>query len=158
MKIKKTFALYDYQEENKFLQEQYEKGYILDSLEEGIYHFKKRDYQSDEAVVHYSMEAYSPEEGVELLFSYPSAKGGYYHYLIVSKGMSLDPSDRNSVLELDLNRIERYTAIILLALLGFFLYLLIEYKNPIYLLVLIPGAILSLYTAKIRSKIKLIIK
>ena len=72
--------------------------------------------------------------------------------------MDLDPSDRNSVLELDLNRIERYTAIILLALLGFFLYLLIEYKNPIYLLVLIPGAILSLYTAKIRSKIKLIIK
>lgn len=158
MIIEKKFAMHEYVEEEQFLNEMAKDGKCLvKALGEG-YEFEKCAPSDTKFKVVYSVSNFDPKiyEGFKLLTTFTSSKGGHYHYLEVEDEAAKLPynKDRNLTLEKNLSRIERFNGIIIGSLIILFIYLYINYQNPLYFITIIGASALGGYIYKLRNKIK----
>lgn len=158
MIIKKQFALHEYTEEEAYLNKMAQEGKCLKKALGDSYEFEECASYDNKYKVVYSFEAFDSEiyEGFKLVTTYTSSKGGYYYYLLIedpTAELAVDEA-RNYTLQNNLNRIDRFNGIIIGSLFILFIYLYINYKNPLYFIIIVAAMALGTYVFKLRSKIK----
>lgn len=158
MIIKKQFAIHEYIEEEFFLNEMAKEGKCLTKALGDGYEFKECEASDKKYKVVYSLSDFDPEvyKGFKLLTTFTSSKGGHYYYLLIEDTTAKLPlnKDRDFILEKNLSRIERFNGIIIGSLFIFFVFLYINYKNPLYFIIIIAAVVLGTYVYHLRSKIK----
>lgn len=162
MYVKKEFSLYEFLEEEAYLNQMAKEGHCLDqALGDG---FEFKDCEPLDVIyrVVYSLNDFEEKDydGYSLVCTYASSKGGYYHYLIqeTKETVLLKNEDRKYRLENDLGRIERFSGIVISSLMVLFLYLAYTQRNPLYLVIVFMGVGLGVFVLKLRAKIKKAIK
>ncbi|QIK69685.1 DUF2812 domain-containing protein [Erysipelothrix sp. HDW6C] len=165
---KKVFALQQYHQEIKYLEQMSSKGKMLvafdgdvytfaDSEIEWIYEVEFRIELDKQALI----DAYM-QEGYEYITTYTSSKGGTYAYFRRPKSVVMERKrnleDRTQVLKLNVNRIERFTLVILVAVIGFYGYQYITNGNLLYLVIIGLALTMAGYVALQRRKMLNIIK
>lgn len=157
MYVEKQFALYEYLEEEAYLNEMAEDGHCLEKATGDGFQFEECTPQNLIYRVVFSLNDFEQEEyeGFALIDTFASSKGGYYHYLLQKNELAVlkTNKDRKYRLDNDLGRIERFTGIVISSLMVLFLYLFYTQKNPLYLIIVLAGLILGLYVLKLRRKI-----
>lgn len=157
MYIKKEFALYEYLEEETYLNEMAKEGHCLDKALGDGFEFKECSSTDNVYRVVYSLSEFIEDDykDFSLVDTFSSSKGGYYHYLLQEDriGKLEVNEDRNYRLKNDKGRIERFSGIVISSLLVLFLYLFYSYDNPIYLIIVVAAIALGLYVLNLRSKI-----
>lgn len=157
MYVKKEFAMYEYLEEESYLNDMAKEGfYLVKALGDGFEFGECAETDYSYRVV-YSLDEFNEGDygGFNLVDTYASSKGGYYHYLLQKEeNASLKINvDRNYNLNKDLKRIERFSGIVISSLMLLFLYLFYLHRNPLYLIIVGAAIGLGLYVLKIRSEI-----
>ena len=157
MYVKKEFAMYEYLEEEAYLNSMAQDGKCLVKAIGDGFEFKECKESDHEYRVVYSLDEYSEEDypGFELVDTFSSSKGGYYHYFLQKDPQAVlrKNEDRNYKLDKDLKRIERFSGIVISSLMILFLYLFYTQRNPIYLIIVVGAIGLGVFVLKIRSKI-----
>ena len=157
MYVEKQFSLYEYLEEETYLNEMAKDGHCLEKVSGEGFQFKDCASQNLVYRVVFSLNDFDQREydGFTLIDSFASSKGGYYHYLLQESELAvLKPNeDRKYRLENDLGRIERFSGIVISSLMVLFLYLFYTQKNPLYLIIVLAGLILGVYVLKLRRQI-----
>lgn len=158
MIIEKKFALHEYEEEELFLNKMAQEGKCLVKALGESYQFEECEPSDHKHKVVYSVSNFDPEvyEAFKLMTTFTSTKGGHYYYLRVEEPTAQLPlnRDRNLMLEKNLSRIERFNGIIIGSLLIFFIFLYLNYKNPLYFTIIIAAGALGVYVYNLRNKIK----
>lgn len=158
MIIEKKFALHEYKEEEQFLNEMAREGKGLVKALGESYEFEKCEPSGNQYRVVYSVSNFDPAMyiGFKLMTTFTSSKGGHYYYLLVVDETADLPvnKDRNLTLEKNLSRIERFNGVIIGSLLIFFIFLYINYKNPLYFTIIIAAGAFGVYVYNLRNKIK----
>lgn len=171
--IKKYFPLHKIDEERQFLEEQSRNGYKLHQLSKDSYEF----LAYDDSTYTYAVEYYIQEitdiqkaafesNGYELLYTYPSNKGGTYYYWVRPVDIDLPEvtytQDLADAITLNLNHISRFSAIVLLVFISFYLYLYLTKGLIIYLCLVGVGCALGIYLGihwfKMKNKIKILLQ
>lgn len=155
---KKNFSIDEVEKECFYLESK--EDYILESYDGEKYTFKNASGRKDYAI-HFTIEPLVDETfkkfGYSYLFTYEGSRGGYYHYLVRehSEGERYrDYGDRIEAIGLLESRLSRFTFTVVTGLLMLFAYLFIKNKQIVYLLVLIPGGILGIYSLILRDRYK----
>lgn len=158
MIIEKKFALHEYEEEENFLNEMAQEAKCLVKALGESYQFAECESADNQYKVVYSVSDFDPEVyvGFKLMTTFTSSKGGHYHYLLMEEAAAELPMnrDRNLMLEKNLSRIERFNGVIIGSLLIFFVFLYINYKNPLYFIIIIAASAFGAYVYNLRNKIK----
>lgn len=161
MIIKKEFAMHEFIEEENFLNEMAAEGKCLEKVMDGRYQFSECEPLNQQYKVVYSVSPFDADvyEGFELVTTFTSAKGGYYHYLLMTDPTATLPenTDRYYILDSYLSRIERFNGIIIGSILILFIYLYLTYRNPLYFIIIAVAIGLGGYVFNLRRKIKKII-
>lgn len=157
MKIKKEFKLIeDYQEET-FLNEQLQAGYLLTAFDGENYRFEKTktngvwmiEYRHQEMDNH--ERDYYNHQGFKLACVYKSEKGYYYYLIHPDQHIDLDkyrnPKDRYELVETIKNRFDRFAIVIVLSSFTLFSYMYFKYKSPVYFIVLGMVVLVASYLA-----------
>lgn len=158
MIVKKEFALYEYLEEEAYLNEKSEEGHCLKKALGDGFEFESCESTKNKYKVMYSLSDFVVQDypGFSLVDTYSSSKGGYYHYLLEEDEDSvlMINEDRNYSLNNDLGRIERFSGIVISSLMILFLYLYYTQRNPLYLIIVVLAIGLGVFVLNIRAKMK----
>lgn len=154
MIIKKNFSILELEEEAKYLSEMAKFGMIfIGSTGEG-HEFKQGEAKDIEYRVEYTIDPLDDSQMFELIDVYHSSKGGYYSYLKrVGDGEFISNDDRISVVSMQKNRIDRFTGLIIISLIIYFIYMFITHGNYLYLIVVALGIAMGIWVYNYRSKI-----
>lgn len=158
MKVKKQFAMHEYIEEENYLKKMAAEGKCLKRILADGFEFEDCEPAEKDFKIFYSLSDFDPEEfkGFKLLTSYTSSKGGHYYYLEQEdpKAQLPDTKERDFMLEKNLKRIERFNGLVTASLLILFVYLYINYKNPLYFIIIAAAIGLGSYIYHLSNKIK----
>ncbi|WP_228410212.1 DUF2812 domain-containing protein [Erysipelothrix piscisicarius] len=169
MKLDKTtFSIIEFNEEVSYLETKAEEGLMLESYDGIGYHFKASEPAKLNFEVAYTIEPMHDNlmdlylnQGFILICDYRSEKGGTYYYF--ARPRSNQPiesfnEDRVEVIQMMIHRIERFTGIVIGALLVFFIYLYLNYRNNLYFIIIGAGGVLGIYTYQLRRKAKAVLE
>ncbi len=170
-KIKKEFSIYEFEHEERFLEDQSSLGWHFKSLDRGNYIFEKdeekeaREYLIDfftEPLTDETVKVYN-DDGFTITFIMNSGKDGIWYYFSRSKEENNAPKKhqiegRVFLLTRVKNRIERFGLVIMVIALGYFAFAYFRYRETIYLITLLFVGAMAIYFYKIYSDIKKKIK
>lgn len=169
-RIKKEFSIYDYEKEERFLEEVSEDGYRLEHIDNDIYYFVEDNREPHEYQIDYYLNSIEEkvlnkyrEQGFQLEYSLESSREGTFYFFSRPKNDSHPPKEhqiegRVHLLTRVKNRIERFGLVILGAAFIFFGYLYIQSREASYLLAVIASGGVFFYFLMIWRKLKKTIK
>ena len=159
MLIKKNFSILDLEEEALYLNEMANKGMMFIRSRGDGHEFKEIEPTNIEFRVEYTIDPLDDAQMFELVDAYHSSKGGYYSYLIrVGEGEFVSNTDREDVVMMQRNRVDRFTGIVLGGLVILFTYMYIDQREPLYLWGIAAVLGMSSYVLYNRRKMNKIVK
>ena len=166
-KIKKEFSIYEFENEERFLEEQSALGWHFKSLDKGNYIFEKDEgKEENEYLIDFFTEPLTEEtvkvyndEGFTITYIMNSGKDGIWYYFsrILEEN---NPPKKHQVegrvflLTRVKNRIERFGLVIMAVSLGYFGFAYFRFRETIYLVTLLFVGAMSIYFYKIYRDIK----
>lgn len=162
---KKTFSLFDPKEEEAYLNQQAQKGYILEKVSVEGHHFKKGNPHDSYYLVEFFSDPNQAQEldsyfsqGFKLVCHYYSEKGAWV-YLVAPNEDIHEPvlrnlSGRDELLKAAIKRVEVFSMTIAASLLILAIFMYLKQNNPLYILLIIMGVGLLSYTLFTYFKLK----
>ena len=158
LKEKRNFSIDEVEKECAYLDSK--GGYLLESYNGDEYSFIQQSGDFEYAI-HFTINELEKDDfkeyGYQYLFTYVGSRGGYYHYLVRDKSNAdkyRDYEERAQAIQLLQNRLSRFTFVVVAGLLALFTYLFFKNREIVYLLVLIPGVLLGVYSIMLQKRYK----
>lgn len=158
LKEKRNFSIDEVEKECAYLDSKV--GYLLESYNGDEYSFIEQSGDFEYAI-HFTINELEKDDfkeyGYRYLFTYVGSRGGYYHYLVRDKSNAnkyRDYEERIQAIQLLQNRLSRFTFVVVAGLLALFTYLFLKNGEIVYLLVLIPGVLLGVYSIMLQKRYK----
>lgn len=158
LKEKRNFSIDEVEKECAYLDSKV--GYLLESYNGDEYSFIEQSGDFEYAI-HFTINELEKDDfkeyGYRYLFTYVGSRGGYYHYLVRDKSNAdkyRDYEERIQAIQLLQNRLSRFTFVVVAGLLALFTYLFFKNGEIVYLLVLIPGVLLGVYSIMLQKRYK----
>ena len=158
LKEKRNFSIDEVEKECAYLDSK--GGYLLESYNGDEYSFIQQSGDFEYAI-HFTINELEKDDfkeyGYRYLFTYVGSRGGYYHYLVRDKSNAdkyRDYEERAQAIQLLQNRLSRFTFVVVAGLLALFTYLFFKNREIVYLLVLIPGVLLGVYSIMLQKRYK----
>lgn len=161
---KRAFPNYDSQKEEDYLVDMAKNGWRFANYDDMGYHFESDQAQDRQYIVEYFLETlpndgieFYKQQGFQLDAYYQSAKGGAWYYFsrpFSEVVIERNQSDRKSMIEAIIRRVELFGFGICIALLFLAMYLYSREHNPVYLLVIIGDSALGIFLLSVYQKMK----
>lgn len=154
MEVKKKFKLVEDKDEEVFLNDLNDQGYLLESFDGEKYILKETEKQVNylieffyQELSNYEIRSYE-KLGYKLIYTFKSTVKGYYYYFVTS-GQVIDQDrqlkDRYQNLLKSKTRVDRFSAIIFASTFVFFTWLYFNSGSEIYIFVLLLIVLLGGY-------------
>lgn len=165
---KKSFSILSLEKEVQYIRDMAESGNKLVKVDGAGHHFiKGQEPESPLVVIEFfekGKEVKDPEfyisQGMNLVSSFEASKGtwNYYTGLYSSDEIEYREDDIEDAIKTIRRRLEIFWTLITISIFFFSLYMLVQTRNPIFILMISASGALAVYIERIRRSIKSRIK
>lgn len=161
---KKSFSILNLEKEVRYIRGMEESGNRLVNVDVDGYHFlRNQEKRSPRVVVEFfekGNEVKSPSfyinQGLELISSYAASKGTWNYYTGDESEVPLEyrEDDIEDAVKTVMRRLELFWTMISISIFFFSLYMFVQTRNNIFMIMIVASGILAIYIEKIRRSIK----
>lgn len=164
---KRDFNVYEFEKEEAFLNQRAQQGYFLVNYDQRGYVFEEREPANKQYLVEYypvefqeDQLSFYTQQGFALVTSYLSPKGLWLFFVrdYQKEQIMAHRETRRTLIEAIIKRLEYFGLLITGAMLVFSVYMVILYRSPIFMFLIILSIGLFGYLLNLRAKLKKMLK
>lgn len=164
---KRDFNVYEYEKEEAFLNQRAQQGYFLVNYDQRGYVFEESEPANKQYLVEYypvefqeDQLSFYTQQGFVLVTSYLSPKGLWLFFVrdYQKEQIMAHRETRRTLIEAIIKRLEYFGLLITGAMLVFAVYMVILYRSPIFMFLIILSIGLFGYLLNLRAKLKKMLK